>query len=1300
MNRNSKLTERKLARALRPGAEWRVLPAAFLATLLALPVNAAVTIPSDPLASGVRVAPNILFILDDSGSMAWENINNGSITSITGSGGFSDNAGMNGVDSGYSSDLTDDTGNDKMYEQNYITNTLYYNPGVDYEPWMDATGNRLSGGTGYTTAYSSTTDVTYDGVETDTSGGTEDLSDSTRTFYTPKSTAGTDTASLSNIANYYRYQIPSGGADVVRAEYGVIVAPSTNVAVTPSSGTVSGTGSNTHNLASVPASVRLSIRISSSSRTTLYKVYSPTNVLVCDSSVDEGDTDTCTVNSTDLGVYRVVTSRFENRTNTATYSLTASYRTTNSCDGSYSDGSYGWINCTSNRPDIPNSNGSGTIQRSVDDEKINFATWYSYYRTRTKAAKGGAAEAFNSMGNKVRVGYRTIHNRSNFDIPVNDGNDGRFVNNDGTNGNPVTTSRSMWFNRLFDATASSGTPLQKALNDAGLYYSNKDSSGNTLAATASPYGPEASQLSCRQNFTILTTDGYWNSSVVTTGTSGDDNNGSVITNGPAVADGGVATTDSNYKSYQYKKPAPYPDSVGNTLADVAMKYWKTDLRPDLANNVPSDYSKVAGENDKHTRDPAFWQHMVTFTISIGLKTTSGKSSVSEVDTSTTWPSSSQLDTSNPGNDTNYRLDDLLHAAVNGRGTFVSASSPQAFADGLEAALAKINERTAAFSNAGASDSTALNSGTLIFTASYVSGRWTGLLRAEKAVDGSEVWNTSTTSGVFPASYSTRNVITRGGTLTGGVGAGGTGGGATFPTSQQETALTRTGGPANYAVTGANNALYIKGDTTNAGTAPGKLRPRSTLMGDVVNSSPAYVAETDTVYIGANDGMLHAFRADTGVELFAYIPGIINFGMLADVSRGDYEHRWFVDGPIAVSPRALSPDGTKNILVGTLGRGGKGVYALDVTTPGSFGTDNVKWELSSTNATPANDNMGMVLGAPVLAKVRNGGTTLTSAVVMGNGINSGSDKAVLLVLNMDDGSVIREIPTDSTIGNGLFAPTGIYAADGKTLVYVYAGDLQGNVWKFDLTSKTPASWSSKKIFHAEKTAGTPQPITGGIASAVNTRTNQRWVFFGTGSYLTAADGNDTGTEKQSIYGVIDDIATGGSAYTRSNLTQRTVTAGTGADVGERYFQDLTTLTTTGNKGWYVDLPDKGERIVQNAQVDGSYLVTASMMSSGDSCADASGSGYINAMTLFPGMQANGKSYFDRNNDGSTDDAGTNGKPTGSVKTSGMPTLPLLLPGQLRYQTSAGAGAGGGSGGGKENKARPQWNRVSWRELRND
>ncbi|TXI73351.1 MAG: pilus assembly protein [Dechloromonas sp.] len=698
-----------------------------------------------------------------------------------------------------------------------------------------------------------------------------------------------------------------------------------------------------------------------------------------------------------------------------------------------------------------------------------------------------------------------------------------------------------------------------------------------------------------------------------------------------------------------------------------MKYWKTDLRTDLANNVPSEYSKVAAENDIVGRDPAFWQHMVTFTISIGLKTASGLSSVEDAKSVTSWPT--------PGTNSPNNIDDLLHAAVNGRGTFVSASSPQAFADGLEAALAKISERTASFSNVGATSSTELTANAKIFSASYVSGRWTGLLRAESAISPyGELWKTTNT-GTF-ASHGSRNIITRGGTLTGGVGGTGTGGGASFPTAQQTTALERTGGPANYAVTGADNAAYIRGDQSKEGTAPGKLRTRTTLLGDIVDSSPAYVTDTNTVYIGANDGMLHAFDAANGRELFAYIPGIINFGNLADLSRRDYDHRWFVDGPIAISPRELSPDGTKNILVGTLGRGGKGVYALDVTNPATFGSTNVKWE---RNASPSN-HMGMVLGAPILAKVRNG--TPSPAVVLGNGINSGSDTAALIVLNMDDGSVIREIPTDGTTNNGLFAPTGVYGADGVTLVYVYAGDLQGNVWKFDLRSTTPGAWSAKKIF----AAGPTQPITGGIATALDPRTGKTWILFGTGSFLTAADANDMTANKNSMYGVIDDITTG-SAYTRSNLTVRTVTAD---GAGERYFQDLTNLT---NKGWYVDLPDKGERIVQNAQIDGSYLVTASMMPSGNSCSDASGSGYINAITPFPDMTSmNGRSYFDLDGDGNTDDTGTSGKPTGSFKTNGIPTLPLLLPGQGRYGTADGVG--------RYNKGRPAWNRVSWRELRKD
>src|SRR5690606_6966559 len=120
-----------------------------------------------------------------------------------------------------------------------------------------------------------------------------------------------------------------------------------------------------------------------------------------------------------------------------------------------------------------------------------------------KAAKAGAAEAFRPLGNKLRVGYRSLHENGSddFDIPVDDGNDGRFVDND----KPATTSRTTWYRRLFAAQGNSGTPLRTVLTNAGKYFQSTESSG--------PYGPESgkNQYSCRQNFTILTTDGYWNS---------------------------------------------------------------------------------------------------------------------------------------------------------------------------------------------------------------------------------------------------------------------------------------------------------------------------------------------------------------------------------------------------------------------------------------------------------------------------------------------------------------------------------------------------------------------------------------------------------------------------------------------------------------------------------------------------------------------------------------------------------------------------------------------------------------------
>lgn len=1241
MNRHHFQTRREQILSPRASKCWTA-PVAFLATILALPVNAGITLPDEPLTTGNRVAPNILFILDDSGSMAWGNMNSQDITAVTGTN-FNSTPDQNGISTG-TSITTESTTVGAMYIQNYVTNTLYYNPSVTYQPWIDASGNRVTGGTGYTQAYSSDTMVTHTGAGTN--GGSKDLSQLKQTFYAPRDLSYTTTAQLSAIANYYRFQILPGNRTIQRGVWGTVTSSNSQTVQISGSNTVTGSLGNGNSVdnstASVAAGQGIGITIANTTNNGAlnYQVRNPDGYLVCSGSVASNSNTVCRA-YTDSGQYQITVWRATN--NTTAYSLSATRYTTNSCDGGISGS--GWISCTAATPVIP-AEPSGTRQRSVSDEKANFAVWYSYHRTRTKAAKAGASEAFTPLGNKVRVGFRTIWDRNNFDIPVTDGNDGRFVNNVANPsivGSVNTTSRTTWFNRLFAATASNGTPLQTALNNAGIYFSDDTRTG--------PYGPQrgVAQYSCRQNFAILTTDGYWNTRVEDSGNA-DGANGSVI-EGPR----GV--------TYQYTARAPYQDGYSNTLADVAMKYWKSDLRTDLNNNVPT-----TAEN------PAFWQHMVTFGISIGLKTTRGWSSVEDVPADPAWPNP---DTARPGTDNANRIDDLLHAAVNGRGTFVAASSPGEFTAGLSLALAAISQRTSSYSNV-ATNSTSLNTGAKVFSASYTSGIWTGVVAAQPVDRNGVAGAVSWTASVPLFADRSDKVFTWSGTS-----------GAGFPTTAQRDALDRSSvGPVDYPVTGAENANYIKGDRTKEGTNLGQLRVRTSLLGDIVGSSPAYVRDTDTVYVGANDGMLHAFNATNGQELFAYVPNLVNFSHLASLSRGDYTHKFFVDGPIAVSSRLMTPG--KNILVGALGRGGKGLYALDVTAPASFGTGNVKWERPDTTGL----NMGQVMGAPILALVRDG--TPKGAVVVGNGPNSQNERAMLVVLDIETGTVIREIDTgvgSATAPNGLSAPTGVYAADGKTLVYVYAGDMQGNVWKFDLRDTNPAAWTRTRLFTAAK-GGNAQPITGGLAVATDPLTNKRWVFFGTGRFMTTGDVDDRSVSAQSLYGVMDD----GTGYTRTNLTQRTiaVTAATANGYPVRAFEAKSALPTT-SKGWYVDLPGAGERVVQDAQIASNFLITASMIPEGDAC-EGSGTGYINALDAFTGTSG-GNSFFDLNKDGTTDDtAVTGGLPVGSANMGvGMPTRPVLLPGQFVLGGSGDGSAAGLTGGRSFGML---WQRVSWREIRQD
>src|SRR5690606_18761915 len=254
---------------------------------------------------------------------------------------------------------------------------------------------------------------------------------------------------------------------------------------------------------------------------------------------------------------------------------------------------------------------------------------------------------------------------------------------------------------------------------------------------------------------------------------------------------------------------------------------------------------------------------------------------------------------------------------------------------------------------------------------------------------------------------------------------------------------------------------------------------------------------------------------------------------------------------------------------------------------------------------------------------------------------------------------------------------------------YAGDMQGNVWKFDLTGDSAASWTAKQLFAAVDEDGLAQPISGGLTVAVHPLTNKRWVFFGTGRFMT--QGDVASTAVQSLYGFVDED----EEVAREDLTRRTVqVTGTVEGFPVRGFESRAPLPAD-SKGWYIDLPESGERIVQDAQVVSTFLITASVIPSGDAC-ESGGRGFINALDAFTGTSAGG-SYFDLDGDGSTSDEviGTPPRPVGSVNVGGgMPTLPNLLRGRLVVGGSEGSDVRG------TRTLAPRWDRASWREIRRD
>jgi type IV pilus assembly protein PilY1 len=395
------------------------------------------------------------------------------------------------------------------------------------------------------------------------------------------------------------------------------------------------------------------------------------------------------------------------------------------------------------------------------------------------------------------------------------------------------------------------------------------------------------------------------------------------------------------------------------------------------------------------------------------------------------------------------------------------------------------------------------------------------------------------------------------------------------------------------------------------------------LGDVINANPQFVGKTnygfarlggdegsdygafrsdssyqtriDALYVPANDGILHAFDGETGKELFGYIPselllpsGSNTYARISELMQPNYTHRYFMDGTPRVQDAYIDKDGDgdkewRTILLGTMGKGGRTVFALDITEPGSFSpADDVLWEFQHAN-------LGYGVTDPQISRLTNG----TWVAIFGNGYNGASDQSSLFVVDMETGNLIKELQTgvgNAANANGLASATITSFPETDAITrYAYGGDLLGNLWRFDLTGNING-WNATKVFTAESPAGFSQPITVAPRVALNPNNNDELVVaFGTGSFLRNGDEGDY--DVQTLYAIKDNL--NASGLERTDLVQQTITKQedvvvnreSGNGTNSYTVRETSSNQLTDQDGWYLDLVynsnKQGERVISRA-----------------------------------------------------------------------------------------------------------------------
>lgn len=870
------------------------------------------------------------------------------------------------------------------------------------------------------------------------------------------------------------------------------------------------------------------------------------------------------------------------------------------------------------------------------EELVNFRNWSNYYRDRSNMATSAVIEAFaaQAVDGSFRLGWGDINN-----LGISTTSSRKLTSGVQSFTASTRTNFINWLNTKKDNPGNRGTPNTVAVDSVGRYYKRTDADGPWgttpkassvgIVTVGSPTSTEAqtAYAQCRRSNAILLTDGY-------------NNSGTVSVNN---VDGGTlpSVTSPTGGTLQPYNPiaAPYKDTHPNTMADVAMLYWGTDLMP---NPVQNRVSKVPGVDD------AVWQHMNFWAIGLGLDGTLDQTLYPNLTAqkTITWPA--------PVDNTPTAIDDTWHATINGRGGFLNAADPRTLTGSLSKMISQILKSSS--SQAGVAVSTVnLTNGTKKYVPVYTTGEWSGNMVANTLdpVSGNETgisWQAETRDPVTGAEtsntlypdlsvpYASRIVANR------NIAVGNSSGAVDFTYSAMNTAgIASQITPAfSGQIVDATLINYLRGDRTQEGTGTAReYRVRQALMGDIVNSTPTFVKTSidygygslnsystflttkagrteGALFVGANDGMLHVLAENDGREIFAFVPRA-TLPRIAQLADPNYAHRYFVDGPITQGDFFNGTD-WKNVVVGTTGGGVadstspfyslKSVFAIDATTPTTLTKSNVLWELASDVQT----ELGHVLSDVQIGLMRNG----QWAAIFGNGYKSSSGKAQLFIVNMTNGSVIRRIdtqPSTSSDTNGL-GGVRLVRDDNNVVIGAYAGDLRGNMWKFDLSDASASNWASGygtssapvPLYTAKDSGGGAQPITA-APLILKHPSGGYLVAFGTGKFFEDTDINTTNV--QTVYGIRDPVTFGtvpspnptvsklgtvdrSLAVGAQSLVKQTIAADIVVSRTITAFDDTTStqnvtyytvstnpITWTGalaKDGWYFDQPNSGQRTV--------------------------------------------------------------------------------------------------------------------------